>query len=552
MRFGIRAKFSLLFSLLAVAIVLGMSVQLNSLVQRTTMKQYGETLVQLLTVTRETLELTPEEVRRYGDEGKTDARYFEIADKIHTIQEETNITYLYVIYQNSETSASYMFDGEYIGENVVLGTPIASYMEEAFDATRETFSTGEVYTQLDVTHSEFGYLASALLPLKDEQGKTIAILGADVQMAQIIQDIHQQSIQMILGALVIILLGVVAMVIALQRVVLVPIANLSNAVQRMGEGELGVTVDISHNDELGDIAGMFNRMLQSVQATIAQMSTLNQTYQRFVPDELFHMLGYTSISKVKLGDNTSQELTVMSMQMNDIDSLRRQLDSKALYNLINRMLAVSIPEVTRYGGVIERFQNGGIQAFYRQQVESAIESAIGVCCRMNQAQNRTMRVTFGLSYGSVMVGVVGQENRMDQVTFSEQKVLADYLQEIAEQYSASILVSGSVIDGLSDAYQYHNRFLGYVYIRSQNRIEKVYDIFDGDTEDRRSIKTATKSNFERGVRLYAAGAYQEARRYFVEVLKHSRQDSAARVYLDLCTQHPEDEIRQEIRCFETL
>ena len=67
-----------------------------------------------------------------------------------------------------------------------------------------------------------------------------------------------------------------------------------------------------------------------------------------------------------------------------------------------------------------------------------------------------------------------------------------------------------------------------IYIKDTDRIQKVYDVFDGDEQEIRNHKRQTRMVFEKGVHLFSKQNYQEARQYFIEVLKTDHFDKAAK------------------------
>lgn len=113
---------------------------------------------------------------------------------------------------------------------------------------------------------------------------------------------------------------------------------------------------------------------------------------------------------------------------------------------------------------------------------------------------------------------------------------------MTQTYGAGILITGSAAKEIPDFEKlYHSRFLGFLKIRSLDMTEQIYDVFDGDEEEIRHMKMATKQTFENGVRFYSAGLYSLARSSFVEVLKQFRRDDAAREYLFRCNQKEQDD-----------
>jgi hypothetical protein len=85
--------------------------------------------------------------------------------------------------------------------------------------------------------------------------------------------------------------------------------------------------------------------------------------------------------------------------------------------------------------------------------------------------------------------------------------------------------------------KYNARFVGFLHISVTDTIEKLYDVFDGDREDKKLFKKQTKELFEKGVSLYCQKEFYEARLVFIEVLKQFRQDAAAKEYLYRCDRY---------------
>lgn len=146
--------------------------------------------------------------------------------------------------------------------------------------------------------------------------------------------------------------------------------------------------------------------------------------------------------------------------------------------------------------------------------------------------------TIAISYGRVMLGVIGHENRMEAAAISAHSNLAKSLRLKGETYGAGILITHLVYRQIEDfEKQYHARYLGNVYISANDSLERIYDVYDGDPEEEFYYKDLTKQLFEQGVDLFVARKFYEARLVFVEVLKRHRKDRAAKEYLYRCDRY---------------
>ena len=221
------------------------------------------------------------------------------------------------------------------------------------------------------------------------------------------------------------------------------------------------------------------------------------------------------------------------------------MNSEEMFAFINGTLQRVIPEVVQEQGMVETFHEGGFTALYEKDCESALNTAVNICQKLQRTEK--LQFSIGIAYGAIMLGIVGHDSRMSAISISQQTETAQFLQKLAPKYGAHILVTGTAVAQIYDFSElYHARVLGYVSNSFTGQIEKIYDIYDGDEEEIRQQKDLTKMLFEEGINLYCARKFYEARNAFIEVLKQFRRDAAAREYLFLCNQYYQMENLQEI------
>ena len=325
----------------------------------------------------------------------------------------------------------------------------------------------------------------------------------------------------------------------------------------MAEGDLGVQVPIHSRDEIGEISEVFNRMSFNIGSHIQEMTELNEGYYKFVPSVIFQLLGKNNIREIRLGDNCSVSLEILRMQINRFEEKTRRMDAEQIFGFLNRIYQLSVPIIIDNKGVVDSYFNGGLSAIYTSGDKSALDSAISICQKLNEEKNagrlagfKDLELAFAVSGGEQMVGIVGHDKRLSEVTLSEQMSVIDHLRKSAWKYKARILVTGTAVSRIPDfENRYHARILGLIHVSATDSLEKIYDVYDGDEEAVREIKERTKNDFETGVRHFMAKRFYEARRAFVEVLKVSQGDYAAREYLFLCNQYYKREDTSDINVY---
>ena len=382
------------------------------------------------------------------------------------------------------------------------------------------------------------------IPLADENSNVYAVMETGVTKAALEYAVQERTekVAMITALIMAILLAVL---IAILLRSLAPLKHLRESVRAIINGQLGIQTPVRGRDEVAEIGSVFNQMSVSIESKVNELTDLNEGYYKFVPFKMFHLLRKSSVTDVRLGDQTNEEITILSFNAVRFEEIVSTMTGEEMFRMINLIFSNLVPLVNNNGGVVDKFENAGLVAFYTGGNERALNTAISVCQTMellNAGQgfgpDRQIEMASGLSYGPVMIGIVGHQERLAATTISEHTNLSGYLRKIAPKYGSRILTTASVVSQIKDFDEKYNaRFVGFLHISATDTIEKLYDVFDGDREDKKLFKKQTKELFEKGVSLYCQKEFYEARLVFIEVLKQFRQDAAAKEYLYRCDRY---------------
>ena len=110
-----------------------------------------------------------------------------------------------------------------------------------------------------VSHSEFGWLASCYEPIIDSAGNRVASVGVDIDMNEVMAARHKFLWQMLIYAIIAALAAVLISMLLMRRTVTKPLSLLSRAVDRFGgdEGRLTkeqvINLPIHSRDEIGNL-----------------------------------------------------------------------------------------------------------------------------------------------------------------------------------------------------------------------------------------------------------------------------------------------------------
>ncbi len=283
-----------------------------------------------------------------------------------------------------------------------------------------------------------------------------------------------------------------------------------------------------------------NELLARIKTHI-NLSKISSAYGRFVPYEFLRFLGRESIVDVRLGDQVQQEMSILFADIRNFTTLSEGMSPKANFDFINSYLSRVGPIVRKHNGFIDKYIGDAIMALFPQKPEDGLHAAIEMQKQVllynsdrQKAGYSPISIGVGLHTGSLMLGTIGEEQRMESTVISNAVNLASRLETLTKIYGASIIISGQTLFSLEDLSRYHYRFLGQVQVKGKTELVAVFEVFDAEVTQIKELKLQTKTEFEKGVMLYHEKEFQEACQIFNKILEINSVDKAAQFYVQTC------------------
>jgi signal transduction histidine kinase/class 3 adenylate cyclase/ligand-binding sensor domain-containing protein/CheY-like chemotaxis protein len=260
---------------------------------------------------------------------------------------------------------------------------------------------------------------------------------------------------------------------------------------------------------------------------------------RFVPTEFIRLLGRESITDVQLGDQIQKEVTVLFSDIRDFTGLSEKMTPEENFRFVNAFHGRLGPIVQANHGFINQYLGDGIMAIFTQQSEDALKASI-LMQKNIRAYNLTrltkgrsqIRTGMGMHTGPLIMGIIGDEKRMDAATISDTVNTASRIESLTKFYGANILISEDSLQAIPDRSAFNLRFLGKVLVKGKQHELGIYECIDGDEPEMLWYKQTTLEDFERAVNLYFERDFAGAVAVFQEkVLRRNPRDIAAKILL---------------------
>jgi predicted ATPase/class 3 adenylate cyclase len=268
------------------------------------------------------------------------------------------------------------------------------------------------------------------------------------------------------------------------------------------------------------------------------VSGLNLAYHRFVPHEFLRTLGRENILDVRLGDQIREEMTVLFSDIRSYTTLAEGMTPEENFNFINAYLRRVGPAIKSNGGFINQYYGDGIMAIFPSRPEDAVRAALEILRRLaaynveREAKGRRpIQMGVGLHTGTLMLGVIGDEERHDTGVISDAVNTAARVEGLTKSYGASIVVSEDCRLGIPDVEAYGHRFLGRVQVKGRAKALAVYEFYDGDPAEMAALKERTKPDLARALEDYFEKRFPEAAVSLKHVLQVDPNDKTAQLYM---------------------
>jgi class 3 adenylate cyclase/ActR/RegA family two-component response regulator len=265
---------------------------------------------------------------------------------------------------------------------------------------------------------------------------------------------------------------------------------------------------------------------------------------RFVPNEFIKSLGKERITDVILGDQAHQDVSVLFTDIRDYTTLSEGMTPMDNFDFINAFNQRIGPHIQAHHGFINQYLGDAIMALFTESPQHGLKASV-VIQKIIQKYNRervrkgrqAIRVGMGLHTGPLIMGITGDEKRMDAAIISDTVNTASRIESLSKYFQAKILLSEASLQGLSDQTEFNFRFLGKVRVKGKNNTLRIYECFDGDEPAMAEKKLISKETFNQGMDAYIDKKFAEATLAFQDVLKQNQEDQIARLFLQKSGQY---------------
>ena len=305
------------------------------------------------------------------------------------------------------------------------------------------------------------------------------------------------------------------------RLAVLPLAAIDARLLSLREGELRDDFQLDAALEFRHLASAINgfaRQIRERQETDAahrdELRELNRSYLRFVPKQFLDFLDRDSIVTVQHGDQVQRTMTVLFSDIRSFTELSEEVGAEGTFSFINDYLTRMGPAVRANNGFIDKYIGDAIMALFDSPVD-AVQAGVDMLRTLAELNaerakrgEKLIRIGIGLNTGPLMLGIIGEDLRMEGTVIGDAVNLAARLETLTKKYQVPLLISEDTLRAVEaavgeDGFDEINRdvrFVDSVTAKGRSTKTQVYEVFAADAAAVREVKREHSEIFGRVLR----------------------------------------------------
>jgi class 3 adenylate cyclase len=260
---------------------------------------------------------------------------------------------------------------------------------------------------------------------------------------------------------------------------------------------------------------------------------------KFVPSAFIKSLGKEVITDIKLGDQIEKEVTVLFTDIRDFTTLSEGMSPEENFLFVSSFNGRMGPIISSFNGFINQYLGDSIMAIFPDDPKDALLAAIAMQQSLQeynhqrQAQGLSLiRIGIGMHTGSLIMGITGDEDRMDAATISDTVNTAARIEGLTKYFRTSILLSEATMARIQEKEDFHLRYLGKVQLKGKHKALGIHECFSGYEYELVTSRMETLPMFKQGLQAYLEGNFGEAVDTFQAIIDKDAHDQTTLYFLE--------------------
>jgi adenylate cyclase len=316
-----------------------------------------------------------------------------------------------------------------------------------------------------------------------------------------------------------------------------PVRRLLDGTRAVEAGHLDGSISITTRDEIGQLTGAFNRMVEQLR----QNERVRETFGKYIDPQVVQ--GLIDRPALTASEGQRRIMTVLFCDMKGFSSLSEGMTPQGLVKVMNHYLSTVSGPIRNHKGIIDKYIGDGVMAYWGppftddgDQARLACLAAIDMIGHIAALRTEIPELLgvrsvpsecdlrIGIATGEVLVGSIGSEFMMSYTVMGDPVNVASRLEMANKIYGNRSLVSKSTVVAAGSAIEV--REIDRLLLVGQTVPQFVFEIM-GRQGELTSERLLLRTRYSEGLAAYRARNWDEASRAFEAALEAVPGDGPA-------------------------
>ena len=376
---------------------------------------------------------------------------------------------------------------------VVPGRAAAAAVGEEYDqrqAAKMAAGFERPTVEDEFVTDRWGTVLSGYAPIRDADGKAIAVVGLDVSEADVRQLKYEVRL-LTFGVFGFSALCVGVLGWFVGRNVRRPLGRVTDATTEIAAGHLETRVHIERTDEFG----ILGRHLDEMAAGLGERDFIRETFGRFVSEDVAHQV-LSSKDGAALGGE-ERIVTVLFTDLRGYSTLSEQLAPADVVTMLNTYFGLMGEIIDRHLGCLIEFTGDGMLCVFGapnslpNHAELAVQCAVAMQARLAEANREwaqletklwhgqgtaDLRMRIGIHTGAVIAGNIGTPRREKYGVIGDSVNVAARIEQLNKELGTETLMTEETMIRLPAALRAQVTPRGEHHVKGRSHTVVVYSI----------------------------------------------------------------------------
>jgi adenylate cyclase len=319
-----------------------------------------------------------------------------------------------------------------------------------------------------------------------------------------------------------------------------PVRLLLAGTREVEAGRFDKSITVSTQDEIGELAGAFNRMIEQLRHN----ERIRETFGRYIDPKVAQ--GLIDRPEVAI-DGQRRVMTIMFSDMSGFTSMSEGMTPRGLVKVMNHYFTVMSAPIRTHRGVIDKYIGDAIMAYWGPPFIEEDEPALFACfAAIDMADQvpalqkqlpdllgiRAMPapcdLRIGIATGEVLTGSIGSELMMSFTVMGDAVNLASRLELVNKLYGTRILIAQATADAIGSNLDL--REIDRLTVAGQSVPQAIFEVMS-KTHGLSVPQESLRAHYAEGLAAYRAQRFDDARTAFNAALEAVPGDGPSRTLL---------------------